>query len=158
MRVDPEQPLEKAEEMFAAMVALLDYDPLKAYLDANLPLAKRESTNRSRAEKLLATERVRARVTFFRANRIEHERKQRLESGAPAPGDLRTDDVVGGLLGLATDKNQKGRDRVAAWAHLGRYLGMFTDNVTVNLPKPIEQLSDAELHALAASAQRGKPN
>lgn len=115
-----------------------------------LTLSRTPALTAKKAKRLLATPRVAARVQFLREALAARE----LESGEATADDLRVGDVVSGLLALATDKNQKGRDRVAAWAHLGRYLGMFTDKLEVNLPKPLEDMSDAELMALASRAER----
>ena len=50
--------------------------------------------------------------------------------------EITQDEVVKGLKKEATfkGKGSSPNARVAAWAHLGKHLGMFTDNVDVRFP------------------------
>lgn len=46
------------------------------------------------------------------------------------------DDVIHGLLAEATNQENTGSARVAAWAHLAKILGMFVDKIEDVTPAP----------------------
>lgn len=54
------------------------------------------------------------------------------------------DDVINGLLDEAKNKDEGASHsaRVAAWAHLGKHLGMFTDKVELSGGMAISTISD----------------
>ena len=49
-----------------------------------------------------------------------------------AKADLRTEDVVNGLLEIARDKDAPHSARVAAWRNLGLHLGIFEHNAVAD--------------------------
>ena len=56
--------------------------------------------------------------------------------------EITADDVIKGLLDEARfmDEGTSHSARIAAWAHLGRHLGMFKDKVSLNADESLVQL------------------
>ena len=75
-----------------------------------------ETSSRVSASKMLKQDNVKARVA-------------ELDAGIMSKLDVDAEMVVEGLLRAARDVDAAASSRVAAWAHLGKHLGMFTDRV-----------------------------
>ena len=75
-----------------------------------------ETSSRVSACNLLKQDNVKARVA-------------ELDTGIMTRLDIDAQMVVEGLLRAARDVDAAASSRVAAWAHLGKHLGMFTDRV-----------------------------
>ena len=62
---------------------------------------------------------------------------------------LTAEDVVRGLMFEADDRGEGSTHgaRVAAWAHLGKHLGMFTDRQEINLNHGLQEMGDDALDA-----------
>ncbi len=109
---------------------------------------------------------IRAGYSCRTAGQVGFENLKKPEIAAAIEGAMKdrerrtqiTQDEV--IQGLRTEAKFEGQGsshgaRVAAWAHLGRHLGMFTDNVNLG-PKPeITDLTDDELHDIILRSRRG---
>ena len=64
---------------------------------------------------------------------------------------LAAEDVIRGLMFEANNRGEGSTHsaRVAAWAHLGKHLGMFTDRQEINLNHGVQQMDEDELEAHA---------
>lgn len=143
-QVEASQPLAKQEhELFAAHVAAGVLTPSQAWTASGLDASLSPEKISSRAASLAKQKAVAARIAFFKAVAAKANRVDR-------------DDVVTGLLGIARDPVAPAAARVSAWTAIGKYLGMFVNDVRVELSKPLSEMSDDELMALAASRELGR--
>ena len=71
--------------------------------------------------------------------------------------EIDQDMVVHGLLREARflGEGTSHSARVSAWAHLGKHLCMFTDNVNLGPKREITDLTDDELHDIILRSRRG---
>ncbi len=71
--------------------------------------------------------------------------------------EIGQDMVVHGLLREARflGEGTSHSARVSAWAHLGKHLGMFTDNVNLGRQREINDLSDDELQDIILRSRSG---